>query len=145
MTITVEVRMNSLRVDVLAFEAPCERCSFSFWWVFALLPSHRPRGDEFTTTDFPAAVETARDILADPDSEPGLREQLADRPAWQRGRGFNPNRCASCGHQAVWHTFEKIVDEALYGGWIHAAVGRVPVERWRAVRGGGQGISWPYC
>jgi hypothetical protein len=46
------------------------------------LPSRQPRGDEFTTTDFPEAVEMARTILSAPDSEIGLREQLRDRPAW---------------------------------------------------------------
>ena len=40
--------MSSLQVDVLAYEAPCEQCSLSLRWVFALLPSYRPRGEEFT-------------------------------------------------------------------------------------------------
>lgn len=138
--------MSSLLVDVLAYEAPCERCSFSLWWVFGLLPAHRPRGGEFTTTDFPAAVEMARTILAAPDGDTAdIAAQLHDRPAWQQGRSFNPNRCGACGYHADWHVFEKVLDTACYGGWIYTAVGRVPIMQWRAIRGRGQGIFWPHC
>ena len=138
--------MGSLQVDVLAYEAPCEQCSLSLRWVFALLPSYRPRGEEFTTTDFPEAVDMARRILAAPDGDTAdIAAQLQDRPAWQRGRSFNPNRCGACGHHAEWHHFDDILNRACYGGWIHAAAGRIPVEQWRAIRGGGQGIFWPHC
>lgn len=138
--------VSSLQVDVLAYESLCERCSFSLWWVFGLLPSYRPRGEEFTTTDFPEAVDMARRILAAPDGDTAdIAAQLHDRPAWQRGRSFNPNRCSACGHHADWHVFDEILNRACSGGWIHAAAGRVPVLQWRAIRGRGQGICWPYC
>lgn len=139
--------MSSLQVDVLTYEAPCERCSFSLWWVFGLLPSYRPRGEEFTTTDFPEAVDMARRILAAPDGDTAdVAAQLYDRPAWQRGRSFNPNRCGACGHHADWHVLDAILTHVYHHkGWIHAAAGRVPVPEWRAIRGGGQGIHWPYC
>lgn len=138
--------MSSLQVDVLAYEASCERCSFSLWWVFGLLPSYRPRGEEFTTTDFPEAVDMARRILAAPDGDTAdIAAQLHDRPAWQTGRSFNPNRCGACGHHADWHVFDGILNRACHGGWIHAAAGRVPVLEWRAIRGRGQGIFWPHC
>lgn len=54
--------MSTLRVDVLAFDMPCQQCAMPLRWVFGLLPSHRPDGDEFTTTDFPEAVDVARSI-----------------------------------------------------------------------------------
>ncbi|MFD7501412.1 hypothetical protein [Streptomyces sp. NPDC059850] len=138
--------MSSLQVDVLAYEAPCERCFFSLWWVFGLLPSYRPRGEEFTTTDFPEAVDMARRILAAPDGDTAdVAAQLHDRPPWQRGRSFNPNRCGACGHHAEWYVLDAILTRVYhYKGWIYAAAGRVPVPEWRAIRGGGQGIHWPY-
>lgn len=136
--------LGELRVDVMAFAAPCERCGFELWWVFGLLPSYRPRSDEFTTTDFPEAIEIARRILADPDGDTAdLARQLHDRPAGRRGRSSNPNQCGACGHQADWHTFEHILIRAYHEGWIIAAEGRIPVAQWRAIRGRGQGIAWP--
>jgi hypothetical protein len=139
--------VSSLQVDVLAYEAPCQRCSFPLWWVFGLLPSYRPRAEEFTTTDFPEAVAMARRILAAPNGDTAdIAAQLHDRPAWQRGRSFNPNRCAACSHHADWHVLDTILTRVYHhGGWIYAAAGRVPVPEWRAIRGHGQGIYWPYC
>lgn len=139
--------MSSLQVDVLAYEAPCEQCSFPLWWVFGLLPSYRPSGEEFTTTDFPEAVAMARRILATPNGDTAdIAAQLHDRPAWQRGRSFNPNRCSACGHHADWHVLDAIFTRVYHHeGWIYAAAGRVPVPEWRAIRGRGQGIYWPYC
>ncbi|MGI5473343.1 hypothetical protein [Streptomyces sp. CA-132043] len=139
--------MSTLRVDVLAYEMPCERCSFPLWWVFGLLPCYRPRGEEFTTTDFPAAVDMARNILAAPDGDTAdVAAQLHDRPAWQRGRSFNPNRCGACGHHADWDVLDDVLNRVFHGGgWIYAAEGRVPVTQWRAIRGRGQGIFWPHC
>lgn len=58
--------MSTLRVDVFACDMPCRQCSMPLRWVFGLLPSHRPDGSEFTTTDFPEAVDVTRRILADP-------------------------------------------------------------------------------
>lgn len=137
-------QVSTLNIDVLAHERPCPQCTFVLWWVFGLLPAHRPRGEEFTSTDFPEAVDMARRILAAPDGDTGdMADQLQERPAWQQGRGFNPNRCANCGNQAEWHVLEDVTDHAFHHGWIYAAVGRVPVAEWRAIRGRGQGIYWP--
>ncbi|MGW0420986.1 hypothetical protein [Streptomyces sp. NPDC003015] len=134
--------MSTLRVDVFAVDMPCQQCSAPLRWVFGLLPSHRPDAAEFTTTDFPEAVDMARRILADPAGDAmNLAAQLHDRPVWQRGCSFNPNRCR-CGHQADWHMLDDVINHALYGRWIRAAEGRVPVSQWRAIRGRGQGITW---
>ncbi|MER8073168.1 hypothetical protein ABTZ59_33420 [Streptomyces sp. NPDC094034] len=137
--------MSTLRVDVFAFDMPCRQCPAPMQWVFGLLPSHRPDGEEFTTTDFPEAIDTARRILAAPGAAPDLAEQLNDRPAWQRGRSFNPNTCKACGHQADWHVLDDVINRACYGGWTRVAEGRIPVPQWRAIRGQGQGIFWPFC
>jgi hypothetical protein len=135
--------VSTLRVDVFAFDMPCPQCSMPLRWVFGLLPSHRPDGSEFTTTDFPEAVDVARRILADSTGDTmDLAAQLHDRPAWQRGRSFNPNTCGRCGHQADWHVLDDVVHRALYGRWIRAAESRIPVSQWRAIRGCGQGIAW---
>lgn len=84
----------------------------------------------------------ARRILADPAGDTmDLAAQLHDRPAWQRGRSFNPNMCR-CRHQTDWHRLDDVINHALYGRWIRAAEGRVPVPQWRAIRGRGQGIAW---
>ncbi|WP_329240814.1 hypothetical protein OG223_53115 [Streptomyces sp. NBC_01478] len=137
--------MSTLRVDVLAFDMPCQQCAMPLRWVFGLLPSHRPDGDEFTTTDFPEAVDVARSILTDPAGGcMDLAAQLHGRPARQRGRSFNPNTCGSCGHQADWHVLGDVIHRALHEGWIRVAESRVPVPQWRAIRGRGQGISWPF-
>ncbi|MFJ6662078.1 hypothetical protein ACIQNG_37900 [Streptomyces sp. NPDC091377] len=102
--------MSTLRVDVFACDMPCRQCSMLLRWVFGLLPSHRPDGCEFTTTDFPEAVDVACRILADPTGDTmDLAAQLHDRPAWQRGRSFNPNTCGHCGHQADWHVLEDVI------------------------------------
>jgi hypothetical protein len=136
--------VNTLRVDVLAYDMPCRQCALPLWWVFALLPSHRPRGDEFTTTDFPEAVEMAHRILADPSGDTAdMAAQLRPRPAWQQGRSFNPNTCGRCGHQAEWHVLDDVMHRAFHEGYILAAEGRIPVVEWRAIRGRGQGIFWP--
>jgi len=128
-----------------AFDMPCQQCAMPLWWVFSLLPSHRPDGGEFTTTDFPEAVDVARSILTDPVGvSMDLAAQLHGRPARQRGRSFNPNTCGSCGHQADWHVLDDVIHRALHGGWIRVAESRVPVPQWRAIRGRGQGISWPF-
>ena len=134
----------TLGIDVMAYEAPCERCGFSFWWVFGLIPSYRPRPEEFTSTDFPEAVQVARTILNHPDGDSAdVAAQLHERPAWQKGRGYNPNRCGACGHQADWHMLEHIIIAAYHGDEIRAMCDRVPVALWRAIRGRGQGIAWP--
>lgn len=136
--------MSTLRVNVMAYEAPCERCVTPMPWVFGLLPAHRPRAEEYTTTDFPGAVDVARRILtASAAGAAPVGPLLNDRPTWQRGRGFNPNTCRHCGHQAEWHTLDAITDDAYYGGWTVTAEGRVPVGEWRAICGQGQGIAWP--
>ncbi|MFF7404419.1 hypothetical protein [Streptomyces murinus] len=135
--------MSTLRVDVFACDMPCQQCALPVRWVFGLLPSYRPDGSEFTTTDFPEAVDVARRILADPAGDTtDLAAQLHDRPAWQKGRSFNPNTCGRCGHQADWHVLDDVVHHALHGRWIRAAESRVPVPQWRAIRGRGQGIYW---
>ncbi|MFR9727198.1 hypothetical protein ACL02R_28130 [Streptomyces sp. MS19] len=135
--------MSTLRVDVFAFDMPCQQCSMPLRWVFGLLPSHRPDGSEFSTTDFPEAVDVARRILADPTGDTmDLAAQLHDRPAWQRGRSFNPNTCGRCGHQADWHVLDDVIHRALHGRWVRTAEGRVAVPQWRAIRGRGQGIFW---
>ncbi|MFE9769551.1 hypothetical protein ACFYPC_34370 [Streptomyces sp. NPDC005808] len=112
--------------------------------MFGLLPSHRPSGGEFTTTDFPEAVDVARRILAARGGDgTELVGQLHDRPAWQRGRSFNPNRCRGCGHHAEWYVFDDILHRALHAGWSVVGQSRVPVVQWRAIRGRGQGIFLP--
>lgn len=136
--------VRTLGIDVLAYEDACAQCGFEFWWVFGLIPAYRPAPEEFTTTDFPESVDLARRILADHDSDThDIARQLADRPAWQKGRGFNPNRCPGCGEQAGWGHLEGIITEAYHYGEIRAAHGRVPVPQWRAIRGRGAGMSWP--
>lgn len=112
----------TLGIDVLAYEASCARCGSEFSWVFGLIPAYRPAPEEFTTTDFPESVELARRILADPEGDTeDMARQLVDRPAWQKGRGFNPNRCSGCGEQADWHRLEGIITEAYHYGEIRAA------------------------
>ncbi|WP_189800705.1 hypothetical protein [Streptomyces tanashiensis] len=132
--------MSTLRVNVMAYEAPCQHCARPMPWVFGLLPAHRPRAEEYTTTDFPGAVGVARAILT---AAATAGPVLNDRPAWQSGRSFNPNTCGHCGHQADWHALDAITDRAYYGGWFIAAEGRVAVGEWRAIRGQGQGVAWP--
>ncbi|MFF8919058.1 hypothetical protein ACF08M_38630 [Streptomyces sp. NPDC015032] len=113
-------------------------------WVFGLLPAHRPSADEFTTTDFPEAVDVARRILADPaGGTVDMAGRMHDRPTWQRGRSFNPNTCHHCGHHAEWHDLDDVTNHAFYGSWYIAAEGRVSVAEWRAIRGQGQGVAWP--
>lgn len=107
--------MSALPVDVLAFDMPCQRCSISLRWVFGLLPSSRPVGGEFTTTDFPEAAEAARRVLSAVGTM-DLAAQLHDRPAWQRGRNFNPNACGRRGHHADWHVLDAVIHRALHGG-----------------------------
>lgn len=134
----------TLGINVMAWDAPCHKCGFEFWWVFGLIPAYRPRSDEFTTTDFAGAVDIARRILGAPENDTqDMARQLADRPAWQRGRSFNPNRCGGCGFQDDWSSLEGVIIEAYHRGHIYAAYGRVPIQEWRAVRGRGQGIAWP--
>lgn len=136
--------VRTLGINVMAYEAACAGCGFEFWWVFGLLPAYRPAPEEFTTTDFPEAVDLARRILADPEGDTqDIARQLVDRPAWQKGRGFNPNRCSGCGEHADWHRLEGIITEAYHCGETRAAYGRVPVTQWRAIRGCGAGIQWP--
>jgi len=136
--------VRTLGIDVMAHEAACARCGFEFWWVFGLIPTYQPAPEEFTTTDFPRAIDLARRILAAPDSDTqDMARQLEDRPAWQKGRGFNPNRCSGCGDQADWSHLEGVISEAYHDGEIRAAYGRVPVTQWRAIRGRGAGIAWP--
>ena len=134
----------TLGIDVMAYEAPCERCGFSFWWVFGLIPSYRPRPEEFTSTDFEAAVEVARTILEHRDGDTAdVARQLRTRTAEHKARSHHPNRCASCGQQADWYALEGIITAAYHGDEIRSAYGRVPVKQWRAIRGRGQGIAWP--
>lgn len=141
-----EIPVSSLQADVLTYEAPCERCSLSPSWVFGLIPSHRPRGEEFTTTDFPEAAAMPRRILATPDDDTtDAAAQLHDRPARQRDRSFNPNRRSAYGHHTDWHVLDTIPNRVYHHkGWIHAAASRVPIPEWRAIRGRGHGIHWPY-
>lgn len=139
-----DTAVRTLGIDVMAYGAACGQCGFEFWWVFGLIPSYRPAPEDFTTTDFSEAVDLARDILADGDgATQDMARQLVDRPAWQKGRGFNPNRCSGCGEQAGWGRLEGIITEAYHYGEIRAAHGRVPVALWRAIRGCGAGMSWP--
>jgi hypothetical protein len=133
-----------LRLDLMALPGPCGCCGAEFWWVFGLLPSRRPRWFEFTSTDFPAAVDLAQQILATAGPLPyDVAGQLAPRPKWQRGRSYNPNRCPHCAVQEDWSALDGILIRAYHEGETRLAEGRVPVASWRAVRGGGQGLAWP--
>ncbi|MFD8970779.1 hypothetical protein ACFV0C_38380 [Streptomyces sp. NPDC059568] len=90
--------MSTLRVDVFACDMPCRQCSMPLRWVFGLLPSHRPDGSEFTTTDFPEAVDVARRILADPTGDTmDLAAQLHDRPPGSGGAASTRIRAAAAG------------------------------------------------
>lgn len=121
---------RTLRIEVVGREESCPSCSSSLWWVVAVQPAQDPDPGEFIPVDHPEAIDIAKTVLAD---EPDLVDQLAPRPEWQCGRGFNPNRCG-CGYQADWHYFEEVVERAIRGERIYVAEARIPVTWWRSVR-----------
>lgn len=121
---------RTLRVEVVGREEHCPSCSSSLWWLVAVQPAYRPDAGELIPVDYPEVIDLAKEVLAE---QPDLADQLAPRPAWQRGRGFNPNRCR-CGYQADWHYFEGVVERAVYGEGICITEARIPVTWWRSVR-----------
>ncbi|MBF6171052.1 hypothetical protein [Nocardia blacklockiae] len=83
---------------------------------------------EAVATDQELPVHIARSVLMAA-GHPDMAALLGQR--CERGRSFNPNICANCGHQERWHAFETVVVSGFHAPRVRVASASHPVPEWR--------------
>ncbi|WP_429428526.1 hypothetical protein [Nocardia sp. GAS34] len=121
---------STLLVDVMGYPHVCARCGTRQQWVWAVEARALGRDGtvEAIATDQELPVHIARSVLTAA-GRPDAATLLGQRR--ERGRSFNPNVCAHCGHQECWHAFESVVVAGAHAPRDPIASAPHPVPEWR--------------